>query len=109
MSEIVYDTLSDAINAISKVKLNPEDGAKFIDILTTWYGTAKTKELVKKRKISSDAMRVKFGPHLRNQVLDGPKLPADMIEPLRECGARLAADKEIAIEQIVRGFKKNPT
>ena len=113
MTETAYDALSDAISAINKIKLTPEDGAKFIDILSTLYGVGKlappkTEPPAKKRS-SSKILDINFGTHLKDAVKDSPKTPEEIVEPLRERGVRLASDNEIAIKQILRGFRKSPS
>jgi hypothetical protein len=102
-----YDQLSEAISAISKFKLSPEDGEKFVSIVSTMFEIAKPLP-VKKRGVVNN-LNVSFGNHLRDLVKDSPKLPADLIEPLRERGVRLASSNEIAEKQIINGFKKNPS
>lgn len=107
-----YDPLSDAVNAISKIRLSPEDGVKFIAVISAMYDasalTIKTQTPTKKRGVVNN-LNVSFGSHLRDLVKDGPKLPADLIEPLRERGVRLASNNELAERQIINGFKKNPS
>jgi hypothetical protein len=113
-TEIVYDPLSEAIGAISKINLSPEDGLRFINIISAMYGVAvptptaepKSKEN-KKRTATKNIWNVAFGSHLNDLVKDSPKLPADLIEPLRERGVRLAKDNEIASKQILTGFRKS--
>lgn len=110
MTEETYSTLSEAIAAISNIKLNPEDGLKFVSILSAWYGVAPTPEIqtpVKKRGASKDLRSVSFGGHLKDLVKDTPKTPTELLEPLRERGVRLANSNEYAIRQIIKGFQKS--
>jgi len=121
-----FDPLGEAISAISKLKLTPEDGLKLAKIVSVMYGnapatpiaepaSATTSEPVaaeparrKRGTLPKNIMNVSFGSHLRRLVEFGPQLPKDLIEPLREQGSRLATNNEIALKQVITGFKKSP-
>jgi hypothetical protein len=119
MSDDKHSDLGDALAAISKLKLSPEDGVRFIAIVKATFGdpaavepapVATAEPAVKRGRRGNggkNAPGVQFKGHLKALVQDSPKQCKDLIEPLRERGVILPEDVADCVDAIELGFRKS--
>ena len=116
-------TFSDALTAISKLQLSPEDGQRFVAVVTAAFGNGETVKAsavtaaattssepvvtAKSRRPRGSNHGVQFKGHLAKLLKDSPKKCEDLIEPLRERGVILPMDQEACVEEIEAALRKS--